>query len=121
MAKTSRNDARLRRHTRVRKNILGAADRPRLNVYRSLAEIYAQIIDDEKGITLVSSSSIDKEIKDKMKGLKKSEQAAVVGKTLAERAKEKKITTVVFDRGGFKYCGRIRALADAAREGGLKF
>lgn len=121
MAKTSRNEARQRRHARVRKNIQGAADRPRLSVYRSLAEIYAQIIDDEKGVTLASSSSIDKEIKPKMKGLKKSEQAAIVGKVLAERAKEKKISSVVFDRGGFKYCGRIKALADAAREAGLKF
>lgn len=121
MAKTSRNEARERRHARVRKSITGVADKPRLNVYRSLAEIYAQIIDDEKGVTLVSSSSIDKEVKSKMVGLKKSEQAALVGKVLAERAKDKKITIVVFDRGGFKYCGRIKALADAAREGGLKF
>lgn len=121
MAKISRNEARTHRHVRVRKNIQGAADRPRLSVYRSLAEIYAQIIDDQKGVTLASSSSIDKEIRSQMKGLKKSEQAAIVGKLLAERAKEKKITNVVFDRGGFKYCGRIKALADAAREAGLKF
>jgi large subunit ribosomal protein L18 len=121
MAKTTRNDARLRRHARVRKNVSGSPEKPRLCVYRSLAEIYAQIIDDESGVTIVSSSSIDKEIKPKTKGLKKTEQAALVGKVLAERAIEKKVSLVVFDRGGNKYNGRVKALADAARQAGLKF
>ncbi len=121
MAKITRNEARIRRHTRVRKNISGSPEKPRLCVFRSLAEIYAQIIDDEKGMTLVSSSSIDKEIRVKTKGLKKTEQAALVGKVLAERAIQKKVSMVVFDRGGNKYNGRVKALADAARQAGLKF
>lgn len=121
MAKINRTKARMHRHARIRTKVFGISAKPRLSVYRSLAEIYAQIIDDENGITLVSSSSIDKELKTKMKGLKKTEQAAVVGKTLAERALGKKVTEVVFDRGGNKYNGRVRALAEAARQAGLKF
>jgi large subunit ribosomal protein L18 len=121
MAKITRNEARMHRHARIRTKVFGSPEKPRLCVYRSLAEIYAQIIDDEGGITLVSSSSIDKELKTQMKGLKKTEQAAVVGKVLAERAKEKKISEVVFDRGGNKYNGRVKALAEAARQAGLKF
>jgi large subunit ribosomal protein L18 len=121
MAKNSRADARLRRHRRVRKDISGTAGRPRLNVFRSVSEIYAQIIDDGAGYTLVSASSVDKELREKVKGLKKSEQAKIVGRTVAERAKGKGIETVVFDRGGFKYIGRVKALAEGAREGGLKF
>ncbi|HEY59241.1 MAG TPA: 50S ribosomal protein L18 [Anaerolineae bacterium] len=121
MARISRNKARLKRHRRVRKNIFGIAECPRLCVFRSLDEIYAQVIDDTKGITLVSSSSIDHEVRKKIKGLKKMERAALVGKLLAERAKSKKITKVVFDRGGYKYVGRVKAFADAAREAGLKF
>ena len=121
MAKNSRADARLRRHRRVRKDISGTAGRPRLNVFRSVSEIYAQIIDDGAGHTLVSASSVDKELREKVKGLKKSEQAKIVGQAVAERAKGKGIETVVFDRGGFKYIGRVKALADGAREGGLKF
>lgn len=121
MSKSSRNEARLRRHRRVRKKVFGVNKKPRLCVYRSLSSIYAQIIDDEKGITLVSSSSIDPEIKKKASKMTKTEQAAVVGKLLAERAASKKITTVVFDRGGFQYIGRVKALAEAARESGLKF
>jgi len=121
MAKKTRSEARLHRHSRIRTKVFGNPEKPRLSVYRSLAEIYAQIIDDEKGITLVSSSSIDKEIKTKMKGLKKTEQAALVGKILAERAQAKQVTSVVFDRGGNKYNGRVKALADAARQAGLKF
>jgi large subunit ribosomal protein L18 len=121
MAKKSRNEARLHRHQRVRKDVFGTPEKPRLCVFRSLTGIYAQIIDDEKGFTLVSSSSIDADLREKVSKLKKSEQAAMVGKSLAERAVAKKIKTVVFDRGGYKYIGRVKALADAAREGGLEF
>jgi large subunit ribosomal protein L18 len=121
MAGKSRSDARVRRHTRVRKNLLGNAQRPRLNVFRSLSEIYAQVIDDHIGNTIVSASTIDEELRGKMKGLKKSEQAKLVGKTVAERAFVKGVMAVVFYRGGFKYSGRVKALADGAREGGLEF
>jgi large subunit ribosomal protein L18 len=120
-SRKSRSQARLRRHARVRKLIAGRPDRPRLNVFRSVAEIYAQLIDDEAGKTLISASSIDHELRDRMKSLKKSEQARLVGKTIAERAKEKGISVVVFDRGGYRYIGRVKALADGAREGGLVF
>ena len=121
MAKNSRSKARLHRHGRVRKNIEGSAQRPRLSVFRSVTGIYAQVVDDGAGHTLASASSIDKELREKVKGLKKSEQAKLVGKTVAERAKSKGITAVVFDRGGFRYIGRVKALADGAREGGLQF
>lgn len=121
MANKSRNEARLKRHNRVRKNIYGVAERPRMCVYRSLSDIYVQVIDDEKGMTLVSSSSLDKELKGKLKGKTKTEQAVEVGKLVAQRAKDKKIMEVVFDRGGYRFDGRVKALADAAREAGLKF
>ncbi|MFZ5879835.1 MAG: 50S ribosomal protein L18 [Chloroflexota bacterium] len=120
MAK-SRSAARARRHARVRARVEGTTARPRLNVFRSVNEIYAQVIDDSAGHTLVSASSIDQELREKMKGLKKAEQAKLVGKAVAERAKGKGIETVVFDRGGFRYFGRIKALAEGAREGGLQF
>lgn len=119
--KKSRSEARIRRHARVRKFVSGSPDRPRLNVFRSLAEIYAQVIDDEAGSTLVSASSVDHELRSQMAGLKKTEQARLVGKALAERAKAKGIGKVVFDRGGYRYTGRVKALGDAAREGGLDF
>ena len=121
MARINRSKARLRRHSRVRKNISGTAQKPRLCVFRSLSRIYAQIIDDSVGKTLVSASTIDSEIKKSIDGKTKTEQAAMVGKLLADRAKQKKISTVVFDRGGYRYSGRVKALADAAREGGLTF
>ena len=121
MAKKSRSEARDRRHVRVRKNISGSPERPRLNVFRSVAEIYAQVIDDEAGHTLVSASSVDNELRAKMAGLKKTEQARLIGKALAERAKAAGILKVVFDRGGYRYIGRVKALADAARESGLEF
>ena len=121
MANKSRSEARIHRHERVRKNISGTADRPRVCVFRSVAEIYAQVIDDEAGNTLVSASSVDKELRSKLNGLKKSEQAAKVGEFLAERAKAKGISQVVFDRGGFRYMGRVKALAEGARKGGLEF
>ena len=117
----SRSVARDRRHSRVRKSISGTSERPRLNVFRSLSEIYAQVIDDQAGQTLVSASTIDQELRGKMEGLKKTEQARAVGQKLAERARAKGIEEVVFDRGGYRYIGRVKALADGAREGGLKF
>jgi large subunit ribosomal protein L18 len=121
MANKSRSIARARRHVRVRKNLQGTADRPRLNVYRSLSAIYAQVIDDQSGRTLVSASTVDHDLREKVKGLKKAEQAKMVGQTVAERAKDKGIQSVVFDRSGYRYIGRIKALADGAREGGLQF
>ena len=100
---------------------MGSPDRPRLNVYRSLQHIYAQIIDDWAGHTLVSASTIDPEIRGQLDGLSKIEQARVVGEVAADRALEKGIKRVVFDRGGYKHHGRVRALAEAAREKGLEF
>ncbi len=121
MANKNRAIARERRHARVRKNLFGTSQRPRLNVFKSLSGIYAQIIDDMEGNTLVSASTVDKELREKVKGMKKIEQAKVIGKAVAERAKSKGISAVVFDRGGFRYTGRVKALADGAREGGLQF
>jgi len=121
MANKSRSIARIRRHARVRKNLSGTSERPRLNVFRSIAEIYVQVIDDQSGRTLVSASSVDGELRSKMKKLNKTEQAKLVGQTVADRAKSKGITSVVFDRGGFRYMGRVKALADGARENGLEF
>lgn len=118
--KSSKNAIRVKRHWRLRKHINGTAERPRLNVFRSLNNIYAQVIDDVKGETLVSASTLDKELKGQTSGGNK-EGAALVGKLVAERAVAKGITTVVFDRGGYVYHGRVAALADAAREAGLKF
>ena len=117
----SRNAARIRRHVRVRQSISGTPTRPRLNVFRSLNEIYAQVIDDIAGNTLASASTVDVELRAQLKGHKRVEQARLVGKALAERAQAKGITEVAFDRGGYKYIGRVKALADGAREGGLKF
>lgn len=117
----SRSVSRLRRHVRVRRKVEGTGQRPRLSVYRSLAEIYVQVIDDEAGSTLVSASSVDHDLRSKMGGLKKLEQARLVGQAVAERARAQGIQQVVFDRGGFRYMGRVKALADAAREAGLEF
>lgn len=119
--KVSRSKARQRRHLRVRKRVSGDASQPRLNVYRSLSEIYVQLIDDEAGNTIVSASTIDRDLRKKMKGKTKTEQAEIVGKAIAERAKSVGIEKVVFDRAGYKYIGRVKALADGAREGGLQF
>ena len=115
--------ARKRRHARVRKRLSGTAEQPRLNVFRSLSHIYAQVIDDVQGVTLVSASSLDGELKvsQELQGKTKTEQAKLVGKLVAQRAQEAGITTVVFDRGGCLYHGRVKALAEAAREAGLKF
>ncbi|WAM32438.1 50S ribosomal protein L18 [Caldicellulosiruptor naganoensis] len=119
--KVNRNEKRLIRHKRIRKKVFGTAERPRLCVYKSLKYIYAQIIDDEKGHTLVAASSLEPEIKSRLSSTKSIEAAQYVGKVIAERAKEKGITKVVFDRGGYPYHGRVKALADAAREAGLEF
>lgn len=116
--KKSSNAQRLKRHRRVRKNISGTAERPRLNVFRSLNHIYAQIIDDTKGVTLVSASSLDKEFEGYGGNV---EGAAAVGKLVAEKALKAGIKSVVFDRGGYVYHGRVAALAEGAREGGLEF
>lgn len=120
MAIKSRS-ARKRRHFRMRRYLSGTTVRPRLNVFRSVEHIYAQVIDDTVGQTLVSASTIDKKLAAEMDGKTKKEQAALVGKAIADRAKAVGIEEVVFDRGGFIYHGRIKALADGAREGGLKF
>ena len=119
MAKNG-NDSRKRRHRRIRMKISGTAQRPRLNVFRSLHHIYAQVIDDVAGNTLVAASTVDKEVAAQLAGKKKQEQAALVGKIVAQRALDAGIQEVVFDRGGYLYHGRIKALADGAREGGLK-
>jgi large subunit ribosomal protein L18 len=121
MAKLTRKEQRIRRHQRVRKNLSGTPERPRLNVFRSVSDIYAQVIDDQAGHTLVSASSIDHDLRATAASVNKTEQAKLVGKLVAERAKEKGVTKVVFDRGGFRYIGRVKALADAAREAGLEF
>ncbi len=113
-------EKRTRIRKRIRNKITGTADTPRVAVYRSNKQIYAQVIDDLKRITLLSASSKEKEIAD-ITGIKKTEQAKLVGKLLASKCKEKGIIKVVFDRGGYRYHGRVKSLADAAREGGLKF
>jgi large subunit ribosomal protein L18 len=119
--KLSRNEHRQRVHARVRTRLEGTPERPRLCVYRSLGHIYAQVVDDRTGKTLVSASSLDKEVKKQVKGGGNVAAAKVVGKAVAERALAAKIQKVVFDRGGYKYHGRVKALADAAREAGLEF
>jgi len=119
--KISRDQHRRRIHRRVRQVVSGTADRPRLSVYRSLSHLYAQVIDDTTGRTLVSASSNDKESRKQTKGGGNVAAAKMVGKSVAERARQKGITQVVFDRGGYRYHGRVKALADAAREAGLKF
>ena len=121
MAKFNRKVARVRRHSRIRARVQGTESRPRLSVFRSLTNVYAQVIDDTKGQTMVSASSLDAEIKGAANDKKKIEVSKLVGSLVAQRAKEKGITQVAFDRGGFRYHGRIKALADAAREQGLKF
>ena len=121
MPKLTRAEARVRRHVRVRKKVSGTAARPRLNVFRSLEHIYAQVIDDISGATLASASTVDKELRAPLSSLAKTEQAKAIGKAIAERARAKGVEQVVFDRGGFPYHGRIKALADGSREAGLVF
>lgn len=112
---------RVMRHARVRRKIVGTPDRPRLSVYRSLNHVYAQVIDDSQGTTLASASSLESTVKTQQNGKSKVDVAGLVGGLISERAKEKGVGTVVFDRGGYKYHGRVKALADAARKGGLVF
>lgn len=119
ITKTSKNEVRKKRHKHVRKTVKGTAERPRLNVFRSSKHIYAQLINDQKGETLASASTLDKEIDVDYGG--NVEAARKVGELIAKRAKEAGIEKVVFDRGGYLYHGRVKALADAAREGGLEF
>ena len=121
LQKPDKNKSRQKRHFRVRKNLSGTQQRPRLNVFRSLNHIYAQIINDETGTTLVSASTMDKEVSAKMEYGGNINAAQVVGKVVAERAVAKGISKVVFDRGGYLYHGRVAALAAAAREAGLEF
>ena len=119
--KQPRNELRKRRHRRVRSKISGTPERPRLNVFRSSRHIYAQVIDDQDGRTLVAVSSLDPTLKEELAGGANRDAAKKVGEALAERALDKGITEVVFDRGGYLFHGRVKALADGAREKGLKF
>ena len=120
-APKSRNALRVRRHARVRRRMTGNAERPRLSVFRSLHHVYAQLIDDATGKTIAAASTREKAVADGLDSHSSSAAAEKVGKVIAERAKEKGISAVVFDRGGYKYHGRIKALADAARGAGLEF
>lgn len=117
----NKNEERKKRHMRTRQKLTGTPERPRLNVYRSLEHIYAQVIDDTVGNTIVSASTLDKEIKEKVNNTSDKEAAKLVGELVAKRAQEKGISQVIFDRGGHIYHGRIKELADGAREAGLKF
>lgn len=116
-----KNLARQRRHARVRQRVMGTPERPRLNVFRSLKHIYVQLVDDTQGSTLAAASTLDPEIRARLAELPKMQQAELVGETVAQRAREKGITRVVFDRGGYAYHGRVQRLAEAARKGGLEF
>jgi len=121
MAREQRRTARVRRHARVRAKIKGTPSRPRLCVFRSLNNVYAQVIDDIAGHTLATASTIDPELRGELDGKAKTERSALVGTLIARRALSQGVTQVAFDRGGRKYHGRVKALAEAAREGGLKF
>ncbi|RJR17094.1 MAG: 50S ribosomal protein L18 [Nitrospiraceae bacterium] len=121
MLSLSKEEARKARHTRVRKKVTGSSEKPRLNVFRSVKHIYVQVIDDYSGKTIAAASSLDKELKGKIKTGGNIEAAKTVGQLVARRAVDKGIKNIVFDRGGYLYHGRIKALADAAREGGLEF
>ena len=121
MGKTSSREQRARRQRRIRGRVTGTAERPRLNVFRSNAHIYAQVIDDTAGHTLAAASTLDADLRPQMTDNTKQDEAKLVGKLIAERALAAGVAQVVFDRGGFKYHGRVRALADAAREAGLQF
>jgi len=115
------HQARERRHSRLRNKVVGTAERPRLSVYRSLDNIYAQVIDDALGHTLASASTLDREVRGELEGLPKTDAARVVGRVVAERAMAQGVSKVVFDRGGCQYHGRVKALAEAARKAGLDF
>ncbi|NLJ58766.1 MAG: 50S ribosomal protein L18 [Tissierellia bacterium] len=121
LKKVNRNKQRIKRHYSIRNKIAGTPERPRLNIFKSSKHIYAQVIDDVTGTTLACASTVDKELKEKLAGMTKSEAAKLVGKTVGERAKNKGIDTVVFDRGGYLYHGRVQLLAEGARESGLEF
>jgi large subunit ribosomal protein L18 len=121
MAKKNRAQARRMRHRRVRAAVVGTPERPRLNVFRSLKHIYAQVVDDNQGHTLAAASTLDRELVPDLSGKSPVERAELVGKLVAKRAQEAGIRTVVFDRGGYRYHGRVKALAQGAREGGLEF
>ncbi len=121
LKKAERNEMRQRRHARIRRAVQGRQERPRLSVFRSLNHIYAQIVDDMRGVTLVAASSRDPDLREAAKGKKKAEVSTLVGETVARRAQEKGIRQVVFDRGGYLYHGRVKALADGARKAGLQF
>ena len=119
--KVNKNEQRVKRHVRLRHDLAGTAQRPRLCVYRSLNNIYAQIIDDNKGVTLVACNTTQKDIKEKVANMTNKEAARFVGEQIAKLAKKKKISQVVFDRGGYLYTGRVKELADGARAAGLEF
>ncbi|MCQ2555782.1 MAG: 50S ribosomal protein L18 [Clostridia bacterium] len=119
--KIDKNANRIKRHTKIRHDLAGTTKRPRLCVYRSLNHIYAQIVDDSKGVTLVACNTTQKEVAAKVKDMTNKEQARFVGEEIARLAKKKKITEVVFDRGGYLYTGRVKELADGARAAGLEF
>lgn len=121
ISKVDKNTIRQKRHRRVRRNLSGTAEAPRLNVYRSLNHIYVQVIDDTKGVTIASASTMEKAIKEKVADMTKVEAAKVVGQMAGERAKAKGVEKVVFDRGGYLYTGRVKAVAEGAREAGLNF
>jgi len=121
MSRATATLARQRRHTRVRRKVVGTVVRPRLNVFRSASHIYAQVIDDIAGHTLAAASDVDAGLAAELGGKNKTERATVVGKAVAERAKARGVSLVVFDRGGYQYHGRVKALAEAAREAGLGF
>ena len=121
ISKKDKNADRVQRHARVRKKICGTAETPRFSVYRSLNHIYVQVIDDVKGVTLVSASTMEKAVKEQIKDLTKTEAAKVVGEAAAKKALAAGIETGVFDRGGYIYTGRVKSVADGAREAGLKF
>ncbi len=121
ITKLDKNAERKRRHARVRDKLVGTAERPRLAIYRSLNHIYAQIIDDTKGVTLVSASTVEKALASKLAGKTKMQEAYFVGETIADRAKKKGIKAVVFDRSGYIYTGRVKNLSDGARANGLEF
>ena len=119
--KVNKNEQRVKRHVRLRHDLAGTTQRPRLNVYRTLNHIYAQIIDDSKGVTLVACNTTQKDIREKVANMTNIEAATFVGEQIAKLAKKKKISQVVFDRGGYLYTGRVKALADGARAAGLEF
>jgi large subunit ribosomal protein L18 len=121
ITKIDKNAVRQKRHSRVRRTLSGTAEAPRLNVYRSLNHIYVQVIDDTKGVTIASASTMEKAVKEKVADMTKVEAAKVVGQLAGERAKAKGVEKVVFDRGGYLYTGRVKAVAEGAREAGLNF